>query len=235
MAKEWAWSFSKFKNWLTCPKRYYEIDVQKNFVDESEALTWGNTVHAAMAAAALLAKGIPFMGTGRDKVTAAPLPETMGSYQKWIDVVKASPGRLLVEQKFSITRDLRPVSWFDNQTWYRGVCDLLMIHGNTATALDWKTGKIKHDSVQLMLMALCIFLHHPEITLVKTRFVWLQEDCTTPEQFTRDEIMKQLTTLIPQVNELEKAHQTLTFPPKPGKLCRKWCPVTSCPFYKKGA
>lgn len=235
MAKEWAWSFSKFKNWVTCPKRYYEIDVQKNYVEDTEQLKWGNEVHSAMAAACLHAKGIPCMGTGRDKVTAAPLPATMAGYQKWIDVVKASPGTLLVERKYAITRQLQATSWFADNTWYRGICDLLMINNGIAVALDWKTGKVKPDSVQLMLMALCIFLHHPEVALVKTRFIWLQEDASTPETFTRDDLVRELSALIPRVNTLEKAHQTLTFPPNPGHLCRKWCPVTSCPFHKKGA
>src|SRR5688572_25036351 len=100
MAKEWAWSFSKFKNWVTCPKRHYEIDVQKNYVEDSEQLTWGNTVHKGIAAAILHAYGLPSAGSGRDKVVAAPLPESMKSYQRWIDVVRASPGQLLVEQKY---------------------------------------------------------------------------------------------------------------------------------------
>jgi hypothetical protein len=27
----------------------------------------------------------------------------------------------------------------------------------------------------------------------------------------------------------------MTYPPKPGRLCKRYCPVESCAFHKKGA
>lgn len=225
MAKEWAWSYSKKKNYDTCPKRHYEVDIQKNFTESSEQLTWGNEVHDALAKAC----------SGK-----APLPETMKAYQRWVDVVRSMPpgGELLVEQKYAITRDMRATSYFAPDVWYRGICDLLYVSGtgNTkvGTALDWKTGKVKHDSIQLMLMASCILIHRPDIQTVKTRFVWLQEDCTTPDVWDRAKVMREWAGILPQVKEMENAYKTLTFPPKPGNLCRSWCPVTSCPFHGKG-
>lgn len=220
MAKEWAWSYSRKKNYDTCPKRHYEIDVAKSFRDETEALKWGNEVHEALANACS---------------SGAPLPDTMTEYQRWVDVVKQSPGQLYVEQKYAITRQFQKTDWFANNVWYRGVCDLLTVNGNTAVALDWKTGKVQHDSIQLMLMASCIFVHHPEVDTVKTRFIWLKDDCTTREEFTRATIAREWTVLLPELAAWEHAAKTLTYPPKPGKLCRKWCPVSSCPFYRKGA
>lgn len=237
MSKEWAWSYSKKKNYDTCPKRHYEVDIQKNFTEESEQLTWGNEVHKALAAAVLYAKGIPHAGTGRDRIAGAPLPETMKQYQRWVDLIGSTPGETLIEQKYAITRDFRATTYFAQDVWYRGICDLLHVSGtgNTkvATALDWKTGKVKHDSIQLMLMASCILIHRPDIHTVKTRFVWLQEDCTTPDVWDRAKVMREWAGILPQVNEMEQAYKTLTFPPKPGKLCRAWCPVTSCPFHGK--
>jgi hypothetical protein len=233
LAKEWSWSYSKLKNYRVCPKRHYEVDVQKNFTEDSEQLTWGNSVHKSLAAAVLHAKGIQSTGSGRDKVTAAPLPDTMVAYQKWVDVVAASPGTLYVEQKYAITRTFQKTGWFAADVWYRGIADLLSLYQDTATALDWKTGKVAHESEQLMLMASCIFVHHPEINTVKTRFMWLKEDCTTRDEFHRADIMKDWTPLLPELAGMEKAYQTLTFPPKPNAYCRRWCPVTSCPYHGK--
>lgn len=233
MAKEWAWSFSKKKNFDTCPKRYYEIDIQKNFTEESDQLIWGNQVHKALAAAVLHASGIKTSGSGRDTVVGAPLPDTMASYQKWVDVVASSPGELKVEEKYAITRDFQKTAYFAPNTWYRGICDVLKLHGSTATALDWKTGAVKHNSIQLMLMATCIFIHYPQVQTVKTRFIWLQDECTTRDIWERATIMKEWVSLLPELKAMEDATKTLTFPPKPSKLCRQWCPVTSCPYHGK--
>lgn len=220
MAKEWSWSFTKKKNYDTCPKRHYEVDILKNFTDSTEQLKWGNEVHDALAKAC----------AGKD-----PLPEGM-SYQAWVDIVRSSPGKLLVEQKYAITRKFEKTSWFADNVWYRGICDLLRINGDTATALDWKTGqRIDPNSIQLMLMATCILVHHPEINTVKTRFIWLAHDkATTPAVFTRAEIMTHWQKLLPEIEAMKRAAETLTYPPKPGHLCRKHCPVTSCPFHGKG-
>lgn len=234
MAKEWSWSYSKKKNRDTCPKRHYEVDIAKNFTDTSKQLLWGNEVHRALAAAVLHARGIPSVGSGRDKVTAAPLPETMKDYQKWVDLIATDTGQVYVERKYAITRKFEKADWFDDTVWYRGICDLLSITGDTATALDWKTGgKVQHDSIQLMLMATCIFVHHPEVQKVKTRFMWLQHECSTPDVFLRATIMKDWTTLLPEINQMEQDAKAMHYPPKPGYLCRRYCPVTSCPHHGK--
>lgn len=219
MAKEWAWSYSKLKNYRTCPKRHYEVDVQKNFTEDSEQLTWGNSVHTALANA---------VGKGE------PLPPAMSIYKKHVDACLAMPGTNLVEQKYAMSRFFEPQPYFGPKVWFRGIADYLNMQGNFATAKDWKTGKIKHDSEQLMLMAACIFVHHPEIEKIKTEFIWLQEDAVTDDTWDRAALRTELIRIIPEVDGMEAAYKALTFPPKPGKLCRKWCPVTSCPFHGKG-
>lgn len=219
-AKEWAWSYSKLKNYETCPKRHYEIDILKSVKeDESENLAWGNTVHDKMAKAC----------SG-----AAPLPAEMGMYQRWVDLVREGPGQLFVEQKYAITRDFRATTYFGRDCWFRGIGDVVRIDGPVALILDWKTGKVLEDSVQLMLMAQCLFSHFPVLKRVRSEFIWLKEDCSTPEVFTREEIAEQWRELLPRVAALETASKTLTYPPKPSGLCKKFCPVTSCPFFGKG-
>lgn len=219
VAKEWAWSYSKLKNYETCPKRHYEIDVVKNYVDGGEGLAWGNEVHDRIAKAC----------TG-----AQPLPDTMKEYQRWVDLVREGPGQLFVEQKYAITRDFRATTYFARDCWYRGIGDVVRIAGPVALILDWKTGKVIEDSVQLMLMAQCLFSHFPTVKRVRSEFIWLKEDCSTPEVFTREEIAEAWRDLLPRVNKLEAASKTMTYEPKPSGLCKKFCPVASCPFYGKG-
>ena len=219
MAKQFSWSFSKLKNDEVCPKRHYEIDIAKNYSDgEGEALVWGNKVHGAFAHALK---------------TNSPLPEEMKDYQKWIDRMQHGAGELLVEQKYALTKDFQPTEWFGPRAWLRIVIDALRIDGPVALAADWKTGKIKVDSVQLMLACQAIFSFHPEVKKVKTIFAWLQEDCETEETYTRLDVANAWIGLLPRVIAYEEQFKTQSFPPKPGKLCFKYCPVLSCPYHGK--
>lgn len=219
MAKAFAWSFSKIKNFEKCPKRYYEVDVAKTYKEtEGEALLWGNQVHAALAAAI----------TGK-----APLPESMALYQKWVDRVRAGPGQLVVEQKYAITKALGRTEWFAPNAWYRGIGDVVRVHGKVALVLDWKTGKVDPDSVQLALMAQCVFANFPDVQRVRSEFVWLAHDTTSPEVYSRADMVDVWNDLLPRVDSLEHATIKQNFPPKPGGLCRKWCVVQSCPYHGK--
>ena len=221
--KEWSWSYSKLKNFEVCPKKMYEVDIAKSYSEPKVPggpLDWGDRVHGALANAL------------KD---VAPLPPEMAEYQHWVDRVKRGAGQLLVEQKYAITRQFQKTQYFADDVWYRGIGDVVRVDGNLALVLDWKTGKILEDSVQLMLMAQCLFSHYPELKYVRSEFVWLKDDCTSPELFTRQEVGDQWVGLLDRVNALETAAKTMTYPPKPGGLCVKHCPVESCPFFRKGS
>lgn len=235
MAKAFSWSYSKLKNYRTCPKRHYEVDLAKNYTEDSAQLKWGNEVHHNFAAAILHKAGLPAVGSGRDRVNPTPLPDGMKDYQIWVDAAgTVKPGaRLHVECKFAVTRDFQPTGWFDGNVWFRAIADVLSITGRSASALDWKTGKVGHDSCQLMVSAQAVFAHHPQVDTIKTRFVWLKEDCTTPETFQRATIHREWPEVLATVKEMEKSAATMNYPPIPGRLCNSYCPVTSCPFYGK--
>jgi hypothetical protein len=219
--KEWSWSYSKLKNFEVCPKRMYEIDLCGNFKEIAEPggpLARGDDVHKA------LAKRL------KDKV---PLPKDM-DYEYWVDRIERGSGRLLVEQKYAITRDFRPTAYYADDVWYRGIGDVVRIDGPVGLVLDWKTGKVLEDPVQLMLMAQCIFSHFPEVTHVRSSYIWLKDGCETPELFTRKEVAEQWASLLPKVLAMESAAQTMTYPMKPSGICKTYCRVTSCPMWKKG-
>jgi hypothetical protein len=218
MAKPFAWSFSRLKNDETCPKKHYEVDIAKNYIDDTTQLKWGNEVHEALAKAV---------------TRKAELPDSMKDYQSWVDRLRAAPGETLVEQRYALTKELKPTEYFAPNVWYRGVADVVVLGSKLALAADWKTGKIVHDSIQLMLMAQCIFAFHPTIETVHTEFIWLKDNCTTPETFTRTGVADNWIGLLPRVQEYQRHVETQTFEPKPNRLCFRHCPVISCPFHGK--
>lgn len=218
--KPFSWSYSKLKNFETCPKRYYNIDVTKRVKEEeSEELSYGNAIHKALAEAI----------SGK-----APLPKEFEKMQKWVDMVAGvsnGSANILVEQKLAIDIDFGPASFFDNAAWYRGIADVIKIVGPVASVLDWKTGKILEDGVQLALMAQCVFAHHPDVHAIRTEFIWLKHDARTRCDFQRADMVKVWAGLLPRVKQLEAAHARDEFPPKPNPLCRRWCPVAACPHH----
>jgi hypothetical protein len=213
--KSFAWSYSRLKNFESCPKRHHHVDILKDVKEEeSEALTHGNTLHA-LAAKRLFAK--------------IALPPGYDSLESWCKRIEGDGrGELLVEQKLAITKEFQPCKWFDKSAWFRGVADVLKIAGPVGLAIDWKTGKILEDGVQLALMSACVFAHHPAVQKLRTEFVWLAHDATTRVDFARDDMAKMWQGVWPRIEQLEQAHNTQSYPAKPGRLCRNWCPVKQC-------
>jgi hypothetical protein len=228
--KPFAWSYSKLKNFEVCPKRHYNVDVIKSFKEEEgEALVWGNMVHKALA------------DRCRD---GTPLPKTMAGYEKWAArVTSVGNGPLapyiLTEQQLAIDENFGPTKWFATdakrsgqaEPWYRGIADVLKIAGPVALAVDWKTGKVIDDAPQLALLAACIFAHHPEVMKVRSEFIWLKEDASTRKDFERAGMAAIWKGLWPRIEALKRAYETSDYPPKPGYLCRRYCPVATCPHH----
>jgi len=228
--KPFSWSYSRLKNYESCPKRHWHMDIQKDVKDEEgEALQWGNAVHKALAERI-------------DKST--PLPKGMGHYEKWVERIiggKGARGNVLVEQQLAIDENFAPTKWFDsdakrsglNNPWYRGIGDVIKIVNSAALVVDWKTGKIVEDSQQLALMAACVFAHHPEVIQVRSEFIWLKDDASSRSDFHRDQMAQMWKKVWPRIEALKYAYETTTFPPKPGFLCKRWCAVKACPYNGK--
>lgn len=221
MPKPFTWSFSGLKGFETCGYKYQQQNILKKFPEPpSDQLKWGDYVHKSFETSLK---------------TGVPLPADLLPYQKWIEMIHKLPGKLYVEEKYALTRAFEPTSYFSPTVWYRGKGDAVKVIPPFAAIIDWKTGKVKNDDTQLMLMAQCVFSHHPDVQKVHTAFVWLQEDCTTAMTFTRQEMADEWLTLFPRVEDLENAVKTQNFPKRPSGLCREYCSVSDCEFYKKGA
>ena len=221
--KPFTWSYSKLKNYRTCPKKHYHNDVIKDVPQEtSDALEVGNAVHKAMELRI------------RDGI---PLPPAFAEYEPEALKVLAyqPPGtKILVEEQLAIRRDLTACGYWDKDVWYRSKGDLLKILGIAAIAIDWKTGAIKEDLEQLALMASCVFAAYPDVQKIATRYVWLGNYAQTDCNFTRADMVKLWNGMLPEVQQYEQACTNEIFPPKPSGLCRNHCNVSSCQYFGKG-
>jgi hypothetical protein len=216
-AKPFAWSYSRLKNYEACPKKHFHVDIKRDVKEEEgEALIWGNAVHKALA-------------DRLDPKKRTNLPVPMQGYEHWCRKIEGNgEGTLLVEQQLAITKNYGATEWFGKDAWYRGIADVLKIVGPVALAVDWKTGKILEEPVQLALMACCVFAHHPEVQKVRAEYIWLKEDASSRAIISREDMPGLWASLWPRVSALEQAHETQNYPPLPGGLCRRYCPVKTC-------
>lgn len=225
--KPFSWSWSRLKNYRTCPKRHYHVDIAKEFKeDESDALLWGNQVHDAMAKR--IARGVA-------------LPNTMQRYEDWparVLAMTADGIELKVENKLAMDKMFQPTSFFDASTWFRAVIDVLGLNRpkRSAFTIDWKTGgTVNPEFEQLGLSAQTIFAHYPDVDEVLALYVWFGHDTQTTKVYRRDDMQALWANLLPEIRKMNDAHDQLNYPAQPSGLCKKYCPVTSCPHHGVGS
>ena len=219
-----AWSHSALKSFEQCPKRYYETSISKRYQDAGgEAMMWGSEVHKAFE---------NYFKNGK------PFPMGMKQFQPLAEQLKrsAEPKQVeeMTETKLALSQQLQPTSYFAKNVWVRGVVDYGIINGKKAAIFDWKTGKRKSDDDQLALMAGLMFAQDPELEYIVSTFVWLQEDPGQQMErleFKREDVGEIWGRFFGRVEEFQKAFEKEDFPPRPNGLCRRYCPVASCPYH----
>jgi hypothetical protein len=210
-----AWTYSQLDSFESCPKKFYHLKVARDFVDPPTIHTdWGIKVHSAME---------EYIKAG------TPLPEGMEHWSSIIEKIAKLPGEKLTEHKMALDKAFQPADW--GNAWTRGIIDLVIIHGEKAVVLDYKTGKRK-PSEQLDLYANYMFAHFPQVKSVVTTYVWLKEKRLDRKKVDRSQSAELWQAMLPRIAKLESAHRRDSWPERPSGLCNGWCPVTSCKFNK---
>lgn len=213
------WSFSGLKDFIGCPKRYQEVKVLKNFEQKfNEAAHYGNKVHEALE---------KYVKDGTE------LPLNYQQFKAWADALIQLPGQKLTEHRMALTVDRQPCTWAAKNMWVRGIADLLIIDGDHARVIDYKTGSEKYpEPKQLKLMALLVFSHYPEVKKVSGALMFIMKNVIIDEEYTRDMIDELWAAFTPDLERLSQAYENNVWPANPSALCR-FCPVNTCQFYKE--
>ena len=231
MSKPVPWSHSALEGFLQCSRQYIEIRVLKHYQDKkNEASLWGDRFHKMAE---------QFIGYYYTWGTADKLPPEMLPYAAYLAQFLGRPGKTFVEQEMGLDMKLKPTHWLGPDVWMRGVIDVLSVDGAVAQVDDHKTGKNrKVDMQQLIIFAILVFYHYPEVQTVHTAFHWVQygfdETAKDRRTFTRDQLPAMWETLLPKLQKYRDAFAIGVFPPNPSGLCKAHCAVESCEFHGKG-
>lgn len=214
-----AWSYSRLSKFTNCPLQYKLVDIEKKypFVETTET-KWGKVVHKALELR--ITEGLD-------------LPDHLEHMKNFMDKIANNEGAF-AEVQMTINPEFKPVGWFAKDAWCRGQLDVGVDKGKDCWVGDYKTGKRRPDSDQLMLFAALTMHHKPMVETVKTSFIWLKDMKMDSETYHRDQLPEIWRHFLPKVARIEAAHEKDKFPAKPSGLCG-WCPVTKdmCDFAKK--
>jgi hypothetical protein len=212
-----ATSFSALNNFESCPKKFWHLRVQKDVKEqEGEALRYGKKVHKALE-----------HYVGKDRA----LPSEFAHMAPYVDGFKAYPGVKHVELEMAITEQYTPTGWFDKDVWIRAKLDLVILGNRHAVLVDYKTGKMKDDGfTQLKMAAAMLMIFFKQVEQVQMAYLWTQHDGEiTKDTFHRTDFVEVWNELMPRLNRFEEAHKRDEFPALPSGLCKRHCPVLSCP------
>ena len=210
-------SFSSISNYLQCPRKFKEVNVDYRFKDGSFATKKGEDVH----------KGI------EEYITGVSATYPLGDYEhKAIQDLRVLYNKLPagygigVEETFAVDIDGNPVAYKDKNAVLRGKTDVFVLSPERLVVIDWKTGKRRDNRMQATTYDILTKHLLPD---GKREFVfdYLKEGrdpAIEVSQADRDNFWK-------IINTIEEAK---VFPEKPSPLCA-WCPVPKafCKYKKE--
>jgi CRISPR/Cas system-associated exonuclease Cas4 (RecB family) len=218
-----VWSYSSLKTFQQCPKKYYHLRVAKDIKQsDTEHTIYGKEMHTAAE---------EYIKNNK------PLPPQFLYLTELLEPLNKIPGEKLCEVKLGIAKvnnRYQPCDFFAKNVWWRGVADLLIINGDTAYSIDYKTSKnAKYaDTLQLDLVAAAIFQHYPEVTRVKSALAYV-----VSKDFIKKDHEKTFKTVYLEkvkfdLERIETATATGVWNAVSGPLCG-WCPVKTCHNYRE--
>lgn len=211
------WSFSKIKAFEQCPKQFYYEKVLKLYpFVETDATRYGTEFHTAAE---------EYIRDGKE------LPKQFLFAKSVLDSLNAKQGEKLCELKLGITEDLEPCDFFADDVWFRGIADLIILDGDLAWVIDYKTGKSAKyaDKGQLELMALSVFAHYPQVKKVRAGLLFVISNDLIKDQYMDVDANDLWRKWLTKYESMKLASDKDVWNPHPSGLCRRHCPVTECP------
>lgn len=218
---KYKWSYSSLSLFQQCPRKFYRLKVAKDVVEpEGQHLIYGKELHKA-------AEEYVRDGT--------PIPPQFAFVKNYLDIFKALSGDQLCEHQMGLTKSIEPCGFFDEDVWWRGVADLLIVDGESAILVDYKTGKSARyaDTKQLEILSLAVFKHFPEVQHIKAGLLFVVSKEFIQCEFFRDGQKEMWTNWFGDLQRLERAYEHSVWNPQPNFTCRNHCPVKDCEYHGK--
>lgn len=231
-----ALSHSRLSDFQQCPLKFKlkYMDKAENFQmkqeDKSIHLVRGDNIHKALENYLIKRK------SGENDVGASSLPEveqTKPLIEKLVGLFGID--NVHPEAQVSINDAWKQVDWFDRESYYRAIFDLICLSDDVAMIGDYKTGKFRDyapaSGKGQLELASAIALSLWPVKEVKTMYIYVDHKKTIQKTYTQDNRIE----LVDYFNSQHEAVNTeANFDPKANDFC-KWCEATKaqCPKSRK--
>lgn len=199
-----AYSYSAVKLYEQCPSRYKFSRIDRLQEPSGDAATRGSLIHSEIEA---IVKGeLPLVSD----VVQYLVPQL----NKWKLLNAQSEMQFAIDDKWNL------VDYKDKDAWFRGVIDLYFEENDVATILDFKTGKERDYSDQVIVYAAVVLATKPHISRVNLAIEFLDSQKNVQyARITRDELGKYKDELTNRIDTINKDN---IFAANPSGLC-KFC------------
>lgn len=212
-----SWSFSRLKNYRTCPLKAKFAYIDKLKEPTNDAMARGSHIHKLAEQYVL----------GSIKRLPKELKLFDDEFKAVKKAIKNKEIMVFAESQAAFDNKWKVCDWFGAAVYCRMVLDLVYYkikEPETVYIIDYKTGKIREENLeQLDLYALGIFLKFPLAQKVVAEFWYLDQDSQeawVSVEYTRDKDLKRLQKYWDK--EVKPYLNDRTFAPRPNALCG-WC------------
>lgn len=202
-----AWSHSRVKTYLDCPKMFYHQNILKDVkYEQGEPQKEGERVHKVLEMR--LTHKLPL--AGKD-----------AKHEALMQVVGALPGVTYGERDYALDANLQPCGYFDKTCFVRVTIDVtnLNIPKREGWLLDYKNGKVTLDEDQLKLYAAVGFHFFPDIDRWHTKYIFLEHKVMDGKTYTRDQLPDLWRQLLVVPGLIQQAAAQNHWPAKPSRKC----------------
>jgi hypothetical protein len=216
-----AFSFSALETFVNCPEQYHHKYVLKDLPPEIESpqQLYGTSTHKHF----------------QDRLESnVALPDDLKHHEVKMQQMLTKDGIFWCEEKVALDKRLQPCRWDDPNILWRGIIDWRLVDRweNSATLVDYKTGKPHQKWKQLAMFAIHTFAAFPKVEIVNAQFYWTKLDpevATTKKVWGRADIEQLWLMFAGDLKQYIEAYKTDVWQMRPSGLCAKWCPVLTCP------
>jgi len=200
-----AHSYSAIKLYEQCPLKYKFSRIDELQEPSGEAAARGSSIHLEIEE---ILKG------GLALITHKELIYLLPQLEQW------RKANAFSEMQFAVDLFWNAVDYKSDKAWFRGVIDLYLEEGNTATVLDFKTGKERDYSDQVIVYAAVVLATKPHINRVNLAIEFIDSQKNVQyARITREELDKHKDSLSHRINAIKTDK---IFAPNPSGLC-KFC------------
>jgi len=218
-----AWSFSRLYDFENCNLLFQHKYILKTVPFVGNAATErGTKIHKQLERNVI-------RSNRQQSQVAGDVEHMIGVVRNFTNTHKT----LFVEHKMAFKEDMSKCSWFDSETWFRAIVDVIGNNEEHSSIIDWKTGQYRVNPDQLRLYNVAVLTTWDFLKTASSALVFVDHKKSSPVcKTTREELPDILGEFRDRSEAIQIAVERDEWPAKKNFNCR-WCSVSDCQYISR--